>query len=163
MGKRCQHTLQTWLSLYWNSWTILGSAFRSSETQRRLCCSCPVFEILLSPLPFSYHNRVIHRDALRWHLLKHSSQLTPGPKLPGENIIINSDNRSPPYSHCCSQLFTTCCRAYFLPRNCKQSRKQRKVAHVPHWRQLTACMRRRGRGWWAANGRLCHEKDHKRS
>lgn len=143
----CQCMLQTWLSLYWNGWTILGSTFWSSETQRRLCCSFLVLYLgfFFYPLPFSYHNRVIHRDAFRWHLLKHSSWLIPGPKLPQENIIRNSNNRSPPYSHCCSQHFTTLCRAYFLPRNCKQSRKQRKLAHVPHWRQLTACMRQQER------------------
>lgn len=33
----------------------------------------------------------------------------------------------------------------FLPKNCKQSKKQRKVAHIPHWHQLTACMSRQGR------------------
>lgn len=125
--------------------------------------TCSEFEIYFYPLPFSYHNRVIHTDAFRWHLLKHRSQLTQGPKLPWEKIIMNSNNRSPSYSHCCSKHFTTHCKAYFLPRNCKQSRNQREVAHIPHWLQLTACMRRQGREWWAANGQLCHEKDPKRS
>lgn len=123
--------------------------------------TCSVFEILLYPLPFFHHNRVTHSDAFRWHLLKHSSWLIAGLKLPWEKIKINSNNGSSPYSHCCSQCFTTPCRAYFLPKNCKQSKKQRKVAHIPHWHQLTACMSRQGREWWTASGQLCHETDHK--
>lgn len=89
--------------------------------------TCSVSEILLYPLAFSYRNRVFYRDAF----LKHISQLITGPKHPWEKIVININNRSPPYSHCCSQQFTTCCRAYFFQET-GSNRESREKQHTYH-------------------------------